>query len=49
MDAWQVVQFAGHSRADMSLLYELEDRDAQERTVVEYQRRILGTGEGGVQ
>jgi hypothetical protein len=40
---------AGHTHADMSLLYTLQDRAEQERAIKAHPERILGKLEGGVQ
>jgi integrase len=45
----QTMRIAGHSTADMSLLYTLADRERQEAAIRERQEKILGTTEGPVQ
>jgi integrase len=44
----QALRMAGHSSADMSLLYTLDDKASQDRAVRDFQERILGKPEGKV-
>ena len=45
----QAMSAAGHSTADMSLLYNLQDKVKQEQVIRQFQERILGKPGGGVQ
>jgi integrase len=42
----QALKLAGHSSADMNLLYTLDDKVSQDRAIREFQERILGKPEG---
>lgn len=44
----QAMDLVGHSRTDMTLLYTLKDKDAQDRAIRNFQERILGKPEGSV-
>lgn len=45
----QAMNLAGHSKVDMTMLYELQDRSEQEKGIKAFQERILGKPAGGVQ
>lgn len=45
----QAMKAAGHSHADTSLLYTLQDFTEQDRAIRAHQERILGKPEGGIQ
>ena len=45
----QAMNMAGHTSMEMSLLYTLSDRKAQDLAVRGFQERILGKPEGSVQ
>ncbi len=45
----QAMRMAGHSSADMSILYTLEDHELQAEAVKRHQEKILGKPAGGVQ
>lgn len=48
LDPFQVMKMSGHSRADMSLLYTLNDTAKQEAAVRAVQERIMSNGAGAV-
>ncbi len=45
----QAMNLAGHTKVDMTMLYELADREEQEKGIRAFQQRILGNPEGGIQ
>jgi integrase len=45
----QAMHLAGHTKLDMTLVYELIDHEQQNKGVKAYQERILGKPEGGIQ
>jgi hypothetical protein len=45
----QAMNLAGHTKVDMTMLYELADRTEQERGIKAFQERILGKPKGGIQ
>ncbi|HEX3682154.1 MAG TPA: hypothetical protein VHU83_06380 [Bryobacteraceae bacterium] len=45
----QAMSAAGHTHADMSLLYTLQDWSEQDRAIRAHQERILGKPDGGIQ
>jgi integrase len=45
----QAMHLAGHTKLDMTMVYELSDHDQQNKGIKAYQERILGKPEGGIQ
>jgi integrase len=45
----QAMHAAGHTNLDMTMAYELMDREQQEKGIRAYQERILGKPKGGIQ
>jgi integrase len=45
----QAMHLAGHTKLDMTMVYELMDHEQQEKGVRAFQERILGKPEGGIQ
>ena len=43
------MNLAGHTKVDMTMLYELADRTEQEKGMKAFQERILGKPHGAVQ